>query len=199
MTKLIKDIEWFTHIQKLKFTYRLSGRTIHWEKESTADHTWCMLVVVDYLLELLAEKAPWKYDLDKLKIYELIVYHDLLEADTWDVDLDPSDSEAHKTKDEIEAERMPIFIQKLPIEIQKIYKPRIHEYEERETIESKFVKLVDTVEAEFQCFFQKDLFENWSREYFIEKREKHFESFPELMFIYEEVLGYYTKEWYFID
>lgn len=149
------------------------------------------------MLEVLEDKAPWKYELDKLRMHELIIYHDLLEADTWDIDLDPSDSDAQKTKQQIEEERMPIFMGMIPDEIQKIYKPRIEEYEQRESIESKFVKLVDTVEAEFQCFLQKDLFESWTREYFMEKRKKHFACFPELEYIYEEVLEYYTENNYF--
>lgn len=97
----------------------------------------------------------------------------------------------------MEAEAFPVFLEKVPTEIQKLYENRLKEYEERESLESKFVKLVDVVECEFQCFFYKDLFKEWSEEYFISKREKHFNNFPELKFIYEEILEYYKKNDYF--
>lgn len=82
MGKIQSEIEKFKNIHKLKFTYRLSGRTMDGEKESTADHTWCCFIVADYLLEKLNIICPRKYNLDKLKIYEIIAYHDLLEAET---------------------------------------------------------------------------------------------------------------------
>lgn len=191
------DIEKFLNIQKLKFTYRWSWRTFNWEQESTAEHSWCCLLVADYLLEKLNNICPWKYNLDKLKIYEYIMYHDLIEAETWDVDIDPSSSEKIKTKKEVEEEAFPIFLDKIPNELKEIYKKTISEYEKRETLESKFVKLVDVIESEFQCFFHKDMFIWWEESYFIEAREKHFKHFPELKFIYNEILDYYKKNNYF--
>lgn len=194
---LIDEIEQFKNIQKLKFTYRLSWRTLNWEKESTAWHTWCMMVVADYLLEKLNQICPWKYNLDKLKIYEMIVYHDLLESETGDVDLDPSASDLHKNKEKIEKETFPIFLEKIPKELRKIYSDRLHEYEDRQTLESRFVKLVDVIECEYQCAFQKDLWENWTKDYFVEKREKHFNFFPELKYIFYETLEFFEKNKYF--
>ena len=197
MNNIKSDIEKFVNIQKLKFTYRYSWRKFNSEKESTADHSWCCLVVADYLLEKLNKICPWKYNLDKLKVYEYIIYHDLIEAETWDVDIDPSCSEKIKTKKEVEEQVFPIFLEKIPNELKEIYKSRFSEYEKRETLESKFVKLIDVIEAEFQSFFFKDLFIWWTEEYFAEKREKHFYNFPELKFIYDEVLEYYKTNNYF--
>lgn len=194
---LIDEIEQFKNIQKLKFTYRFSWRTLNWEKESTAEHTWCMFVVADYLLEKLNQICPWKYNLDKLKIYEMIVYHDLIESETWDVDLDPSASELHKTKAQIEKEAFPIFLDKIPKELRKIYSEKIDEYEKRETIESKFVKLVDVIEAEYQSIFYKYLRKNWSRDFYIQKREKYHDYFPELKFIFFDMLDYLDENNYF--
>lgn len=119
--ELEKDIEKFWNIQKLKFVYRYTWRLFDWEKESTADHTWCCFIIADYLLEKLNKICPWKYNLDKLKIYQLIAYHDLIEAETWDVDLDPSSSNKHKTKTQLEVEAFPKYLEKIPVEIKEIY------------------------------------------------------------------------------
>jgi 5'-deoxynucleotidase YfbR-like HD superfamily hydrolase len=81
-SNILNDIKSFQNILKLKFTYRYSGRLFNGEKESTADHTWFMFIIADYLLAKLEEIAGEKYKLDKLRIYEMIVYHDLIEAET---------------------------------------------------------------------------------------------------------------------
>lgn len=197
MSSVYDDINRFLSINKLKFTYRLSWRTINWEKESVAAHCWWCQVVADYLLHKLDILAPNKYALDRLKIYQLIVYHDLIEAEVWDIDLDPTMQSIHKNKNVMEKEALPIFLEKIPKEIKYLYKWLIEEYEHRITLESKFVKLVDVIEAEFQCFFNKDLFLEWTEEYYIEKREKHFDYFPELKYIYDDVLDYFKINNYF--
>ena len=121
MKKILNDIISFQNILKLKFTYRYSGRLFNGEKESTADHTWSMFVITDYLLAKLDEVALWKYKLDKLKIYEMIVYHDLIEAETWDVDLNPISANFEKqlSKKEVEEKALKVFLEKIPSEIKE--------------------------------------------------------------------------------
>lgn len=116
------------------------------EKESTAGHSWCCFIVADYLLEKLNALCPGKYPIDKLRVYELISYHDLIEAETGDIDLHPSLSDRHQMKHQREAELLPRYLAKIPEEIRELYQTRLAEYEERESLESKFVKLVDVVE-----------------------------------------------------
>lgn len=85
----------------------------------------------------------------------------------------------------------------IPLNLREKYKSNLDEYEKRETLEWKFVKLIDILEAEFQCIFYKDLRWNWTKEYYIEKREKHFKSFPELKYIFYETLNFFEKNNYF--
>jgi len=47
---------------------------------------------------------------------------------------------------------METFPTKLPKEIQSKFVSAYNEYEERKSLESKFVKIVDIIEAEFFCF-----------------------------------------------
>lgn len=193
---IIKEIELFKNIHKLKFVYRYTWRTFDWQLESTWAHTWSMNLLTDYLLEKLEEKAPWKYKLDKLKIYELIAYHDLLEAETWDVDYDKKYSK-DLNKEELEKKAFPIFLEKLPESLKNIYEKNLEEYKKRETLESKFVKLVDVTEAEFQCFTYKDIWQNWTREEYDAGRWMYHDYFPEIKYIYEEMLDELEKNWYF--
>jgi predicted nucleic acid-binding Zn-ribbon protein len=41
-----------------------------------------MMLVADYLLEKLSMLAPGKYDLNMQRVYQLMSYHDLIEAET---------------------------------------------------------------------------------------------------------------------
>gem|GEM_PF-6421902 len=43
---------------KLKFTYRYSDRTFNGEKDSTAAHSWNMMIMADYFLNYLEEVSP---------------------------------------------------------------------------------------------------------------------------------------------
>ncbi|MDA9129020.1 HD domain-containing protein [Candidatus Gracilibacteria bacterium] len=180
---------------RLKFTYRYSKR-LKGEQESVAAHSWSMILVADYLLAKLERHAPGKYILDRAKIYSLIAYHDLIEAETGDEDVDPSNQENHKNKHTQEDKVFQSFLQKLPQEIQSIYENRHLEYEARETLESKFVKIVDCIEAEFFCYGKGYLFKNWSKDFHESIRYKHFSAFPELKYIIQDMIHHFDETYY---
>ncbi len=197
-SKTIQEAKQMQEAMKLKFTYRFWDR-LRWEKESVAAHSWSMMLVADYLLEKLENIAPWKYKLDRARVYQLISYHDLIEAETGDEDLDPNNSINHDAKWNKESRAMKTFPNKLPKEIQNIFVSAYNEYEAKKTLESKFVKIVDIIEAEFFCHDKWYLFENWSREYQESKRLHHFSDFPELLHIQEDLIenadmNYYSKD-----
>lgn len=184
---------------RLKFTYRFTDRPVYnWEKESVGAHTWWMMITADYVLQRLEDIAPWKYILNREKIYSLIIYHDLIEAETWDVDLDPNLGPNHANKHISEAEAMKVFPKKIPSEIRWRFLDMYSEYEARQTLESKFVKVVDIIEAEFQIYERKELFKNWTYEYREGIRRPHFQDFPELEEILDDVLKYSKDNNYFI-
>jgi len=193
----IIDAQKMLEAMKLKFTYRYWDR-LEWENESVAAHSWCMMLVADYLYAKLLVLAPWKYHLNMQRVYQLISYHDLIEAATWDEDLDPENSKNHDAKWSKESEAMKSFPNKLPAELQSIFLSAYEEYEKRETLESKFVKVVDIIEAEFFCHDKWYLFESWTREYQESKRLHHFDPFPELLHLQQDLINnaddnYYSK------
>jgi len=197
LSKTIQDAQKMLEAFRLKFTYRFTDRPVYkWEKESVGAHTWWMMIVADYLLERLENLAPWKYILNREKIYSLITYHDLIEAETWDVDLDPNMWPDHSKKHLTEEQAMKVFPDKIPEEIRWRFLKMHTEYEERESIESKFVKVVDIIDAEFQIHKRKELFENWTYEYHETIRRPHFKHFPELLIILEDILEYSKNNHY---
>ncbi len=196
-SQTIQDAKQMQEAMKLKFTYRYWDR-LQWDKESVAAHSWSMMLVADYLLEKLSMLAPGKYDLNMQRVYQLMSYHDLIEAETWDEDLDPNNSKNHDSKWARETQAMKSFPGKLPKELQNIFISAYEEHERRETLESKFVKIVDIIEAEFFCHDKWYLFENWTREFQEEKRLPHFADFPELEYIQWDLIenadsNYYSK------
>ena len=197
--KIIQDAKQMREAMRLKFTYRYGAR-IKWEQESVAAHSWSMMLVADYLLAKLEELAPGKYQFNRERIYSLIAYHDLIEAETGDEDVDPTNQENHSKKQEKERAVLEGFTSKLPREIRSRFQDMLHEYEARETLEAKFVKVVDCIEAEFFCHEMWDLFAAWTREFHENLRLKHFVHFPELEYIIKEIIDdcdekYYSKQW----
>lgn len=68
---MIDDINKFRLFNKLKSVYRFSS--VDNRKESTAEHTWSAMILADFFL------TKTEIKLDRLKIYELLMYHDVAE------------------------------------------------------------------------------------------------------------------------
>ncbi len=198
LSQTIKDAKAMLEAFKLKFTYRWTDIPIMKnEKESVAAHTWGCMITADYLLEKLEKLAPGKYKLNREKIYSLIIYHDLIEAETGDVDIDPKRWKDHSLKHIAEAEALKTFPGKLPKEIQKRFLTLLEEYERRESLESKFVKVVDIIECEYLIYDRKDLFHDWTKDFRESIRKPHFKDFPELVYLLDDLLEYYEANDYF--
>lgn len=170
-------------------------------EDDSARHSWMCAVVAELLFCYLEDRCPDKYKLDKLKVLRLLTFHDLPEAYTCqggcDVDTNPSDKDRQKTKEEIEIQSMPAFLAKLPPMLMPLCENILIEYREQKTLESKFAHLVDLVQAECLVFDLKFMFKLWSESYFIQKRKKYFDAFPELLFIYEVTLQHHRDNGYF--
>ena len=196
LEKFSKDI---LNVFRLKFTYRYTWRLVNWEKDSTAAHSWSMTILADYFLDYLEKKSSWKYSLNKIKIYEYIMYHDLIEAETWDIDNSPKYAKKHAQKKYSEDEALEIFSKKIPNYLWEKLTHIFHEYEERNTLESQFVKIIDIFEGQMQCLHDDSLWDDWTEEFynfrFVDRKE--FNSFPELKEIIVQIANQAKEKWYF--
>jgi putative hydrolases of HD superfamily len=87
----MSDIQKLREIYKLKQVYRLNS--VGNRKESSAEHTWSCLMLAEFFLEQHSK-------LNKSKVFELILFHDLVEIEAGDTQLAPGVSREDKIEKE---------------------------------------------------------------------------------------------------
>ena len=122
-------------LEKLKTVDR--GLQVGDRKESSAEHSWSCMLIADILLDQLDEP------LDRLKVMEYLLYHDLVEVYAGDAKF--NDPEAMKVKEEKEEKAMKQISSLLPSAVR--YNRIMHEYEGRETREAEFAKAIDCIDS----------------------------------------------------
>lgn len=182
----LADINKIKILNKLKSTYRLNS--VVDRKESSAEHSWSSLLLADLLITQLNIK------LDRLKIYEMLMYHDIIEIKIGDSPLAPGMSDRIEDK-YFQKEAMQLS-KKLPGSLKNKYVDLFKEFSEQKTIESKFAKLVDELDAIIQELDYKNDWDGWTKEFFKKHKSKYFEYFPELKKLYAELLDYLLKNNY---
>jgi putative hydrolases of HD superfamily len=183
----MEDILKFTTINKLKNIYRANH--VGNRNESSAEHSWSCLILADYLFDKVSLK------LDKLKVYELLMYHDVVEIEAGDMPLHPNNDLDKKLKKEFEAVLK--LKKQLPKYIGKKFEQLFIEFEEIKTNEAKFAKLIDSLDAVLHEIPYKKDWKGWSKEFLLEKKLKFFEPFPELKDEFLKIVNYLDDEGYF--
>ena len=107
--KMNSDLHKYRIINKLKTVYRFARAGDR--HESSAEHSWGALMLADYFMTRM-ERDGADTKLDRLKVYELIMYHDLVEIETGDIPMNPGSSRGNKI--EIENAAAQILSKKLP-------------------------------------------------------------------------------------
>lgn len=128
-------IECLMELEKLKLVER--GLNVGNRKESTAEHSWSSMLIADILLEYIDES------LDRLKVLEYLLYHDIVEVYAGDAKF--NNPEEMRLKKEKEMASMKKIISIIPKP--KRYEKIIEEYEKRESREAQFAKAVDCLDA----------------------------------------------------
>ena len=133
-------LQFYQEAEKLKSTLRHSWLSDPQRQESVAEHTWMMALLSLIILPQIKQK------LDQEKILKMIILHDLAEAITSDMPVWKGvKNKEEKTKSEQKA------IKKLLRNLDKNTQEELfaiwREYEERETPEAKFVKVIDTLDV----------------------------------------------------
>lgn len=174
----MKEINKFRTIYELKKVYR--ENSVEKRKESSAEHSWSCLILADYFMS--------KHDmkLDRLKVYELLMYHDLLEIETEDVPLNPENNRIEKN----EEKEIKILENKLPYPINLKFIDLYKEYKERKTKEARFSKAIDVLDAQIHELDYKEDWKGWTREFLVEQKIKYVKEFSPLEEAFNEVVEY---------
>jgi putative hydrolase of HD superfamily len=111
--------------------------------ESVAEHSRSALILADYFLSTL------QLDVDRLRVYELLMYHDVVEIETGDIPV--GDLEARKYKKEKELLAMKKIKEDIPEILREKFAQIFYELEEKKTLESRFVHAIDKLDADLQA------------------------------------------------
>lgn len=176
-----KDVEKIKEINLLKKVYRKSS--VEDRKESSAEHSWSCLLIADLFLNHLQQP------IDKLKVYELLIYHDVLEIETGDIPLTPENI----SKKNVESKDIKNVKDRLPIRLSNQFERLFNEFEEQKTIESKFAKLIDSIDPVFTAITYPIDWAGWDLDFFIKEKAKYFENFPDLFPIFNQIISIILK------
>lgn len=130
-----KIINCLLELEKLKLVER--GLNVGDRKESSAEHSWSSMLIADILIDYVDEP------LDRLKVLEFLLYHDVVEVYAGDAKF--ANAEEMKLKDQKEAESMKMILALMPKSTR--FNNIIEEYELRETREAKYAKAIDCIDA----------------------------------------------------
>jgi putative hydrolase of HD superfamily len=133
--KIEQLITSLTELEKLKTVER--GLHVGNRKESSAEHSWSCLLIVDLVIDYLNEP------LDRLKVFEYLLYHDVVEVYAGDAKFNnPEEMKLKKEKEEKALEKISSLLPNSG-RFQRI----MNEYEHRKTRESEFAKAIDCIDS----------------------------------------------------
>src|SRR5262245_25333152 len=127
-----------SEINKLKLVFRQTT-TQEGRRESTAEHSWSVSMIVIILMEELRKEFG---EFDELKTIKLALFHDIVEIYAGDVIV--FDAAARKDKEVIEAAALDKLIAIYPSFGKQLH-DTWHEFEAKQTIEAKIAKAADSI------------------------------------------------------
>lgn len=175
--KFLKEAEKLSHVERAVY---LSGQQRH---ENDAEHTWHVAM----FLLLFDKDLP--AELDRLRMFKMILIHDLVEVYAGDTFF--YDSEGKKDKAEREAKAMKKLAEQLPNDLAQEYISLQQEYDQGETPEAKFVQGLDKLQPILQniCSNGKAWKEHDLKSEDVASNKKHYvEHDPTLFAIYKKLL-----------
>jgi putative hydrolase of HD superfamily len=183
-----------TELDKFRIFYKLKNverlNSVKNRKENPAEHTWSALMLADYFITKF-----YSDNLDRLKVYELLMYHDIVEIESGDTPLSPNHDKSHQKI--LEAKSAIILSKKIPESLSKKYLHLFNEFELATTREAKFAKAVEQLDAEIHEMDYKEDWKGWTEEFLRKHKQKYFKEFPELEVFFEESLEYCKNNGFF--
>jgi putative hydrolase of HD superfamily len=128
-------IDFMQVTERMKSIYRTVQISTLDRGESDAEHSWHMAL----FLMLLEHDLP--QNIDKLKLYKILLIHDLVEVYAGDTAV--YDDVGRKDKIEREAKAAEKLFGQLPEDLKKEFFDLFNEFEEMKTVEAKIAKAID--------------------------------------------------------
>ena len=184
----MRDLIKFSHLLRLKEITRMTR--VSDRRESPAEHTWAALVLADFLLDRV--KGP----IDRHRVFELLLYHDVVEIEAGDTfELGGQSVEQQTAK---ERSALELLRGKLPGRTWETCVSAYGEYEKYETVESKFAQAVDKLEPMLNQLGYRGEWRKYgySVKVLEEKKRPFMEPFPELLELYDEFVEHLRENDY---
>jgi putative hydrolase of HD superfamily len=184
----MRDLIRFSHLLRLKEVSRMTR--VSDRRESPAEHTWSALVLADFLLGRV--KAP----VDRHRVFELLLYHDVVEieaGDTFELG-----GESAERQEERERSALASMRGTLPADTWRTCASAYEEYRRYETVESRFAQAVDKLEPMINQLSYRGEWRKYG--YTVkalgEKKRPFMAPFPELLELYESFIEYLRRNDY---
>jgi putative hydrolases of HD superfamily len=156
--------------------------------ESPAEHSWSCLILADCLIE------KTKINVDRLKVYELLMYHDVVEIETGDIPIHHEHLRKGKEANEMQAAHKIMGL--LPKNTGDKFLALFKEFEEQKTVEARFAKAIDAFDAIIHELDYKKDWKGWTEEMIKRYHGERISHFPELKDLFEEIIVFIKKEQY---
>jgi putative hydrolase of HD superfamily len=138
MSRLDKQMEFIMEVDKIKTINRQTYITGGVRKENDAEHSWHLALMALLLSEYAND------DIDVLKTMSMVLIHDMVEIDAGDTYAFDSVGAASKEERELKAADRIFNI--LPKDQAEYFRKLWDEFEEGETMESKFANALDKIQ-----------------------------------------------------
>lgn len=146
--EILEEMRRIRRLYTLKETMRyLSVRDHSVHSESVAEHLFGMQIIAQYFLPL---EDP-EENLDRMRINELILFHEIGEIETGDITFHKK-SQEHR---DIEHEAAKRVADSLPESMRELAWERFEEFEANETPEAHFAVAIDKLEPIFEMMQEK--------------------------------------------
>lgn len=181
-------------INKLRKIYHLKhvdrANSVLERKESSAEHSWSCLILADYFLSQMKDE-----NIDRLKVYELLMYHDVVEIEAGDVAIHHEKERENKREEEEKA--FQILKKDFPLALKDKFEQLFNEFENQETKEAKFAKAIDNFDALVHELDYKEDWKGWTEEMVRKYHGKAIDVVPELKELFEKLIDYCKDKGYF--
>jgi putative hydrolase of HD superfamily len=175
-------------LYKLKEVYRRAR--VEERRESSAEHTWSCMILADYLMDHIKNLK-----VDRLKVHELLLYHDVVEIESGDVSIaEIKDPEEKRKKEYLAVKKLKKTLPKdLGAKLEKMFE----EFDEEKTLEAKFATAVDKLDALMQHMNHKPDWKGWDEKRVWKYHGEAFNFSPEMKQLFSDVLEEIRNQGYF--